>query len=503
VSNRLGNPQPFFPKGPALGERAQLGMAPGEVGTGLHGGQDDIPEALVAPRPIEGRHSLPEAVDRLTIVALELVGHAQGLVRQRLQDDIPAGRGEREGTLGGGDGLVIRTHIAEMDGQKTRDLSQPTRVVEGRGEGFGLAQNRQNTPRVARRKECRTQGEPEINGLLTCGALLWQVGKDAERLLVVPCRLAVGRPCQGLLPRLPKVCQGLSPHLAPQGMVRQALELFGHPVPGERLKGLDDTGMQHPPPLPQETAIGALVREGVLEGVLALWEEARFVQELGRLEVRQAAMQRRLGQLGNRLQQGQGDLRANDGDRLQEALFLGRQAVDARRQHRLHRGRHLDGGQCLRQAIGAWRANQHARLDQGPHALLQEERIPLRALDQEPFQRYQTGIISQEDLEKFIGTCRRERVEPQLRVIGLVAPAVPILRAIVDQQEEAGRGQALDQTLQQGLGFGIDPVQIFTDEQHRLHLALTQEHPLERLERALAALGRIEGAEGAVLGQGV
>ena len=109
VSNRLGNLEPFFPEGPALGERAQLGMAPGEVGTGEHGGQDDA-EALAAPRPVEGRHGLPEAVDRPTIVALGLVGVAEVVVRQRVQDDIPAGRGEREGALAGGDGLVMRPH---------------------------------------------------------------------------------------------------------------------------------------------------------------------------------------------------------------------------------------------------------------------------------------------------------------------------------------------------------------------------------------------------------
>ena len=57
--------------------------------------------------------------------------------------------------------------------------------------------------------------------------------------------------------------------------------------------------MQHPPPLLQETAVGHLVRQGVLEGVLALGEEARLVEELGRLEVRQAAMERLLGQLGD------------------------------------------------------------------------------------------------------------------------------------------------------------------------------------------------------------
>ena len=70
VSHRLGNPQPFVPEGTALGEHAQLGMAPGEVGTGEHSGQENIAKALVAPCPVEGRHGLPEAVDRPTIVAL-------------------------------------------------------------------------------------------------------------------------------------------------------------------------------------------------------------------------------------------------------------------------------------------------------------------------------------------------------------------------------------------------------------------------------------------------
>ena len=38
MGNRLGNPAPFFCEGPTLSERAQLSMAPGEQGTGLHGG---------------------------------------------------------------------------------------------------------------------------------------------------------------------------------------------------------------------------------------------------------------------------------------------------------------------------------------------------------------------------------------------------------------------------------------------------------------------------------
>jgi hypothetical protein len=74
VIHRLSDPEPFVPKGPALGECAQLGMAGSEPGTGEHGRQEDLAEALVAPRPVEERHGLPQTVDRLPIFALGLVG---------------------------------------------------------------------------------------------------------------------------------------------------------------------------------------------------------------------------------------------------------------------------------------------------------------------------------------------------------------------------------------------------------------------------------------------
>ena len=48
--------------------------------------------------------------------------------------------------------------------------------------------------------------------------------------------------------------------------------------------------VQDSPPLLEQTAVGHLVRQGVLEGVLALGKEPRLVEELGRLEVRQAAV---------------------------------------------------------------------------------------------------------------------------------------------------------------------------------------------------------------------
>ena len=56
VRDRLGNPQPFFPRALPSANMPELGMAPGKLGTGGHGGQDDLAEALVGPHPVEGRH---------------------------------------------------------------------------------------------------------------------------------------------------------------------------------------------------------------------------------------------------------------------------------------------------------------------------------------------------------------------------------------------------------------------------------------------------------------
>jgi len=67
--------------------------------------------------------------------------------------------------------------------------------------------------------------------------------------------------------------------------------------------------MQRTPPLLEQTTVGHLVRQGVLEGVGTFWKEAGRIEEFHRLEVRQAPVQHRLGHLGNGLQEGHGDLR--------------------------------------------------------------------------------------------------------------------------------------------------------------------------------------------------
>ena len=70
-------------------------------------------------------------------------------------------------------------------------------------------------------------------------------------------------------------------------MVRQALDLLRDPVTGERLQGRDDAGMQRPPPLLEQAAVGDLVGERVLERVLEVRKEPDLVEELRGLEMSQ------------------------------------------------------------------------------------------------------------------------------------------------------------------------------------------------------------------------
>src|SRR4030095_15317905 len=56
-----------------------------------------------------------------------------------------------------------------------------------------------------------------------------------------------------------------------------------------------------------------------------------------------------------------------------------------------------------------------------------------------------------------------------------------------DQQQDLGRGHALSQHIEKSLGFAIDPVQVFADEDEGLIETLAQEQALKRLKVAPAA----------------
>src|SRR5262249_11146951 len=127
------------------------------------------------------------------------------------------------------------------------------------------------------------------------------------------------------------------------------------------------------------------------------------------------------------------------------------------------------------------------------------ERVALSPLDQQPLQRLQRRRGAEQRLEQLLSTLCRQRIDTQLAVVALVTPAVRVLRAIVDEQQDSRFREAVNQAVEQGLGLSVDPVQVFKHQQQRLDLTLAQQQPLAGLERLATALGRIEDLPGGIL----
>jgi hypothetical protein len=144
-----------------------------------------------------------------------------------------------------------------------------------------------------------SQNAAEINGQHPGVAVLGHVREGLESLLEGGQGLAERGAVVGSGAGLPAVGHRFVPHLAPQGMVRQAFDLvqvlpsgrqalrsrshLGPPLGRQRLDGLDQARMQPPPSLQQEAAVGHLVRQRMLEGVLWLREQTGLIQKLRRL----------------------------------------------------------------------------------------------------------------------------------------------------------------------------------------------------------------------------
>src|SRR5262249_47614377 len=79
-------------------------------------------------------------------------------------------------------------------------------------------------------------------------------------------------------------------------------------------------------------------------------------------------------------------------------------------------------------------AHQPALPEEGLDHLLHEEGIALGALDDESLEGCKFTAIPKQRCKHFVGCLTPQSVEPYLRVVGLVAPLMVVLRAIIDQQ---------------------------------------------------------------------
>jgi hypothetical protein len=88
-------------------------------------------------------------------------------------------------------------------------------------------------------------------------------------------------------------------------VVAQPLDLFGQPPGIERLDCIDDPGVERVPAVLEYVPVGDIVRERMLESILAIWEETRLVQELGRLEVGEPPANALLGLVRDGVEDGE------------------------------------------------------------------------------------------------------------------------------------------------------------------------------------------------------
>src|SRR5919199_2299212 len=112
----------------------------------------------------------------------------------------------------------------------------------------------------------------------------------------------IGRLRHGLGAGLATVGYGFIPHCAPQGMIRQPVDLVDESVGVEGFETLDNPGMQSPALFLEEAAVDDLVGQGMLKGVHRLGKGLLLIEELGVLEDTEVLMESSLWTVHNRLE---------------------------------------------------------------------------------------------------------------------------------------------------------------------------------------------------------
>jgi hypothetical protein len=103
------------------------------------------------------------------------------------------------------------------------------------GEGLGLAEVVQQLLDLTEVVERDLKVKPEVDGLLARLGALGQMRQDTDCLLETTHGLPAGGLRHGLRGGLAEVGHGLRPHLAPQGMLRQPLDMLAQAIGIERL----------------------------------------------------------------------------------------------------------------------------------------------------------------------------------------------------------------------------------------------------------------------------
>src|SRR5216683_8134524 len=186
----------------------------------------------------------------------------------------------------------------------------------------------------------------------------------------------------------------------------------------------------------------------MLEDIRDLPHRGLLVNELGSLQTGKQAVEFIVGFSRYCSNQSERKLLADYRQRLQQVLLLGWQPIDTRGQHRLNRRWDLNRIERFGEPDRAV-ANQRALLEQRLHDLFDEERIALGLLENQAFERREFAPVVEQRVQHFLAGLGGERIEPELRIVSLVAPVVGKLRPVIHQHQQPRRANRVGQQVQQ------------------------------------------------------
>ena len=205
-------------------------------------------------------------------------------------------------------------------------------------------------------------------------------------------------------------------HSSPrEGMVREPLDLLGRAGPDRASRWPRRSAREARAPVVEQAAVGDLVGQRVLEGVLELGEQARLVQELGGLEAGEPAAQLLLAAA----RRSPGAARTGTSLPMTAAVWSRRFSSGGSRSMRAARIACTVAGTwivCdgLRQPVGAALARSAPSSRPGSGRSPPGRTDSPRSLDRSRLSGCERRIVAEERLEQLPGALGRQRVEPKL-----------------------------------------------------------------------------------------
>ena len=147
IMDGLGDLEPVFGHGAPRRERAQLGVAPTQPGSGGRRDAAIGAKACSEQIPLEGCHIPPQTLDGPCIVSRVVIGPTQDEMRPGLEADMPERAGQGQRTLAGDDGAVHLACHPVIGAQVGVDPPEPQGIAQRLGEGLGAAQVVEPPPR--------------------------------------------------------------------------------------------------------------------------------------------------------------------------------------------------------------------------------------------------------------------------------------------------------------------------------------------------------------------